>query len=151
MADYTKNYFWTITDSLNDRHYFFKVEGKLIEVDKAVYQVCFNSYVKNLRRIKRDIEIGCWSLDYVSDEGHNLIDKISEDTDLEYNVMKKILIEKMYIEINKLDDAERSIIISNYFEGKSMRELAAELKMPLSTLQDKKKRVLNKLQKELSK
>lgn len=37
MKDYTKNTFWTKIDERNERHYYIKLNGMMVEVDKEVY------------------------------------------------------------------------------------------------------------------
>lgn len=149
MVDYNRNYFWIINDPIKGKLYFFKINGKLIEVSKAVYQVCYNSYQKNKRDIERDKNVSFLSLDYVGNDNCRLIDLIEDEHDLEYEVLKNIMIEILYHEINRLDDNDKLIIISNYIEGKSMRKLAIELNIPVMTLQGMKKRALEKLKQKI--
>lgn len=152
MNDYNKNYFWTTVDPVTDeKKYFFKINGKMVEVPKDVYNVCFSSYAKSLRDNKKDEDFKLLSLDTVNNDGHALVDVLASNCDLENEVYLKIMIKKMKNEINKLDDDEKKIIFENLLEDKSIRKIASEMNVPVMTLQDKKKRILRKLREKLNK
>lgn len=46
INDYHKNYFWVCLDELGRKKYYFNIKGNFIEVDKDVFNVCYNSYKK---------------------------------------------------------------------------------------------------------
>lgn len=152
MKDYNKNYFWTTVDpDTNTKKYFFKINGTMVEVPKDVYNTCFNSYVKSLRDNRRDSEFHLVSLDAQNDSRHSLVDIIATKENVADEVYKRLLIEQLRIEINKLSEEEKQIILGILYEEKSIRKLAKELRIPVMTLQDKKKRIFNKLRKKLDK
>lgn len=152
MNDYNKNYFWTTKDPITEeKKYFFKINGEMIEVSKEVYNVCFNSYTKSLRDNRRDEEAGLSSIDAMNKEGHALIDVIASNGNIEDEVYLNIMIERMKEEINQLDEEEKKIIFGILLEDKSIRKMAVEMNMPEMTLHDRKKRILKKLKKKLMK
>ena len=61
--DYNRNYFWTSIDEDGLKRYYFKLNEQLIEVSKEVYNICYCSYKKQLRDLKRDMLFSLMSLD----------------------------------------------------------------------------------------
>lgn len=72
-----------------------------------------------------------------------------ESTNVEEAAMKSIMIEKLKESFEHLNPDELELIIAIYYEGKSVRQFSAEIKVPVMTIQDKKVRILGKLKKIL--
>lgn len=67
MNDYNKNYFWTTKDPMTEeKKYFFKINGVMVEVCREIYNVCFNSYTKSLRDNRRDENAQLFSIDAIN-------------------------------------------------------------------------------------
>jgi len=67
--------------------------------------------------------------------------------DIEADVVKKIMIEKMMLCVEQLSSDEKSLIIALFFQQKSEVELAAELGINQSSISRRKDKVLAKLKK----
>lgn len=143
--DYSKDYFWVKEDGLGDKHYYFKTDDGLLEVDKEVYSVCFCSYLKIRRDLKKDLNANLLSYDYINNDGHTLLDVIGKNIDYE----KEVLISQVLDEIKSLNHDEQMLIKSLYIDGKTLRELSVELKVPVMTLQNRKNKILDKLKKRI--
>lgn len=151
MKDYDKNYFWTTIDPITDKkRYYFRINGTMVEVSKDVYNCCFNSYVKELRYNKKLAKDPMLSLDYTNTDGHKLMDIVHDPKNEERNILDKILIEEIMKEINLMNLEEKKIILENIIGEKSLRKLAKEMKLPLMTLHDKKKKILKKLKDKIN-
>lgn len=144
--DYKKDYFWTKKDKLGIKHYYFNTDRGLIEVDKEIYSICFHSYLKINRDIKKDMKANLISYDYINNDGHTLLDAIGRDVDYE----KEIIISKLLDEIKTLTDDEQMLIKGVYIDGKTLREIAKEIGLPVMTLQNRKKKVLKKLKNKIN-
>lgn len=59
--DYRKDYFWIKKDEFGKKHYYFNTDKGLTEVDREVYSVCFYSYLKISRDIKKTWKL-IWSV-----------------------------------------------------------------------------------------
>lgn len=145
--DYKKDYFWIKIDELGMKHYYFNTDRGLIEVNKEIYYVCFYSYLKINRDIKKDIKANLISYDYTNNEGHTLLDVIGKNVDYD----KEVIISQALDEIKNLTYEEQMLIKGLYIEGKTLRELSKELGNPVMTLQNRKKNVLKKLKNRISK
>lgn len=146
MNDYNKDYFWTSVDSNTGmKRYYFRINGMMVEVPKDVYNVCFNSYVKILRDNRRNKKNGLVSLNEVNSEEHEYIDLIADPCELEKEVYNKLSLQRLLLELSFLDDEEKQIVYGLLVEEKSIRTLAKEMNIPVMTLQDRKKRILQKL------
>lgn len=141
--DYKKDYFWTKKDNLGIKHYYFNTDRGLIEVDKEIYSICFCSYLKINRDIKKDMEANLISYDYINNEGHTILDNIGRNVDYD----KEVIISQVLDEIKNLTYEEQMLIKGLYIEGKTLRELSKELGAPIMTIQNRKKRILEKLKK----
>lgn len=139
--DYSKDYFWVKEDGLGVKHYYFKTDKGLLEVDKEVYSVCFCSYLKIRRDLKKDLNANLISCDYVNHDGHTLLDAIGRNVDYE----KEVLISQVLDEIKSLNHDEQMLIKALYIDGKTLREISKETGLPVMTLQNRKKKILKKL------
>lgn len=143
--DYKKDYFWITKDESGIKHYFFNTNKGLIEVDKKIYSVCFYSYLKINRDIKKDMKTNLLSYDYMNNEGHTLLETVGINVDYE----KELLISQALDEIKSLNHDEQMLIQGLYIEGKSLREMSEEIGVPVMTLQNRKLKILRKLRKKL--
>lgn len=146
MNDYNKDYFWTSVDSdTGMKRYYFRINGVMVEVPKEVYNVCFNSYVKTLRDNRRNKKNGLMSLNVENLENHEYIALVADPCDLEKEVINKLMLQRLLFEFSHLDEEEKQIVYGLLIEDKSIRILSKEMNIPVMTLQDRKKRILQKL------
>ena len=74
-----------------------------------------------------------------------------EEQLLEDAIVEKIMLEKMMIAIHTLTVNENMIINELFFKGTSIRELSLDLKVPKSTLHDRKEKIIKILRKIINK
>lgn len=141
--DYNKDTFWTSFDvESNTMKYYIKLNGVLIEVDKEVYHTMFNSYRKCLRMAKQQNELKQISLD--SDKGGAGLYSILESTS-DPDVLDKIEADMIHKVIQELDEVDRAIIISVFYEDKSETEIAKQLNITQQAVNKRKKKILKEL------
>lgn len=145
--DYNKDYFWVKEDGLGVKHYYFKTDRGLLEVDKEVYSVCFCSYLKIRRDFKKDLNANLISYDYISNDGHTLLDAVGKNVDYE----KEVLISQVLDEIKALNQDEQMLIKALYIDGKTLREMSNETGIPIMTLQNRKRKVLENIRNKVHK
>lgn len=143
--DYSKDYFWVKEDGLGIKHYYFKTDRGLLEVDKEVYSVCFCSYLKIRRDLKKDLNANLLSYDYINKDGHTLLDAIGRDVDY----AKEVLISQVLDEIKSLNHDDQILVKELYIDGKTLREMSEETGVPVMTLQNRKKKLLRKLKNKI--
>lgn len=148
--DYSKDYFWVKKDGFGVKHYYFKINGKYHEVGNKVFNVCHNSYMKQIRDTQRDIDLGLISLD--DDYFDNpLVDSLSVTEDiigmLNINERAKEIIN----EINKLDIKDRELITNLLIKEKTERELAKQLNVSQVAIHKRKTRIIEKIKNNLEK
>ena len=122
----------------------------LLEVSNKGYKDFYTDVErkKYCKKIARDITIV--SLDEMRSEDFRDKDVI-EDTnvDIEFEIQRKIEIEQLKNALLKLDNDEYKLIRALFFEQKSMRENAKEIRIPFMTIQNRKNKILKKLNKIL--
>lgn len=77
------------------------------------------------------------------------VDFAVEQEPLEETVMTKLMVDKLHECLDRLAEDERALIFALFFQGKSERQVSAEINEPQKTINDKKQRVLCKLLKML--
>lgn len=149
-SDYTRDTFWSCrNEESGEVKFYMKVNNQMVEVSRDVYNVCFSSYAKSLRNNRK--ETGkLLSLDAINGENTSFLESIASSVNVEKEVLAKLVMQDCYSAISSLNEQEKQIIIGTILEGKSVRKLAHEMGIPIMTLQDKKKRALNKLKKILN-
>lgn len=85
------------------------------------------------------------SYDYINNEGHTLLDAIGKNVNYE----KETIISQVLDEIKTLRNDEQMLIKELYIDGKTLRELSNELGVPIMTIQNRKKKILEKLKKRI--
>ncbi|WP_430885173.1 sigma-70 family RNA polymerase sigma factor [Fusibacter sp. JL216-2] len=132
------------------RRYFIPVDGKYYETTKEIYEVYYRMDRRERYLEERDLKKGVVNF---SDMGYSycsaeeiLSDK---DTDIETEIMNKMLMETVLEAISILDEEEKWLIQELFFCGKSQRQLSKETDIPLMTINNRKKKVLDKLRKQL--
>lgn len=149
MNDYNKNYFWTAKDALNRVHFYFQINGEMIEVSKEVYLTCYNSYRRAVAEKKRRREINLMSLDAITLEGSPFLDFLSSGSNLHNEIIDKIMFERVDYQIKKLKERDRKIIIECILNDRSESDLAKELGVTQQAIAKRKKQIIEELRKKL--
>jgi len=138
--DYNRNFFLVKRDSkTNEYKYYLRPMGKIVEVDKEVFKVCYNSYKKQYRDNKRDYEAGLVSLDEVV-QNHAYIDMIPDHKSSVPIVNEKLL--TILDEINQLDSNDKELITNLLIKEKTEKELAEQLHMTQQGVNYRKNSIL---------
>ncbi|MBF4692261.1 sigma-70 family RNA polymerase sigma factor [Fusibacter ferrireducens] len=132
------------------RKYFISVAGEKCEITKEIYEVFYRMDRRERYLEERDFKKGViifsdMKRNYCSAEGI-IPDK---NTDIETEVINKVLMETVLEAISILNEEEKWLIQELFFFEKSQRQLSKETGLPLMTISNRKKRVLEKLRKYL--
>jgi RNA polymerase sigma factor, sigma-70 family len=125
---------------------YIYVEGKKIYVSDEVYREYkkhknHESYLQRLDRKNR-----VYSLEEYDDSG----DIADESIDIEKIVEMKMRMEDLYKALDKLNDKEKEVIYSIYFEEKTLKDVAKEQDTNLMKISRIRDRILKKLREMLS-
>lgn len=138
--DYSRNYFWVKVDKENnEKRYYFKINGKLNEVSREVFNICYSSYKKMLRDNQRD----------GNDE--HLTDNPDYEIELINHIDKKQKIDMVIDAFNTLNEDEKNLLINLLIMEKSEREIAKQLKLSQPAIHKKKNTIIKKLKKKIRK
>ncbi len=132
------------------RRYFIPVDGKYYETTKEIYEVYYRMDRRERYLEERDLKKGVVNFSDMGDNYCSAEEILSDkDMDIEVEVMNKMLMETVLEAISILDEEEKWLIQELFFCGKSQRQLSKETDIPLMTINNRKKRVLDKLRKQL--
>ena len=150
--DYNNSYFWRIRDpETGEIKRYFKIKGKLIEVDRDVFNICYNSYEKMNREIANDCKVNLISLDAFDKEGAELSNDVNVELNLLDHIDRKDKINEIMKLISKLDSHDRELITNLLVYEKTERELAKQLNVSQNAINKRKKTILKKIRKNLLK
>lgn len=139
------------TEGIKIKDFKIKINKEVIPVSQEVY----TTYYKMERRERYLNEVSLvkdLSYNQLLDKDYPIEAKMSKPQQLiEDEIVEKIMIEKMAIAIKSLTDNERAIINLLFFNGRSIREVAADLGISKSTLHEQKDKILKKLRKIINK
>lgn len=112
------------------------------KVYKAYYQLKERERYLEKLAAKHDI-----SLEECKEKGIQIEFFISQSHEsIEDKLIKDEMIAKMYECLNQLNKNEKMLINELFFKGKSERQLSVEIGTPLMTINDRKRRILKRLQ-----
>ena len=132
------------------RKYFIPVDGKYYETTKEIYEVYYRMDRRERYLEERDLKKGVVNFSDMGDSYCSAEEILSDkDTDIETEIMNKMLMETVLEAISILDEEEKWLIQELFFCGKSQRQLSKETDISLMTINNRKKRVLEKLRKQL--
>lgn len=146
--DFNKYDFYSYMDETNGvNHYFIKINGKMIKVDKEIYYVLYNSYRKQLRDNIRDQINGLISYDVLNEDGFSLLDRLAySENILSYD---EELLHKVIYVINELNDKDREFITELLLKERKEKELARKYNVRQQSINKRKQRIIKKIQKKL--
>lgn len=133
------------------KKFIIKINKEIIPVGEEVYITYYKMerrerYLNEVSLVKDLSYNHLMAKDYPVEEKMSQPQKLIED-----EIVEKIMIEKMIIAIRSLTDNERKIINELFFQGKSIRELAAILNVSKSALHEQKDKIIKKLRKIINK
>lgn len=149
INDYHKNYFWVCPNELGRKKYYFNIKGSFIEVDKEVFNVCYNSYKKELRQQAKDIDAELVSLQDVNKDGIELSDFVGIDNDYINEIYNRNRISDIMQCINELNDRDKELITNLLIKEKTERELASLLNVSQQAIHKRKNVILKKIKNKL--
>lgn len=147
-----------------NKEFYLSVGGKRIKVSKEVYQEYKRAeekeqyFMKRLKKGQFIIDLDKQTVDYIPSreqsyekmlELHNEFP--SSEISVENAVLKEYLLEKLAAALHTLTDEEMILLHELFYLEKSEREVCAALNMAKTTLHHQKKRILEKLRKEIDK
>lgn len=150
--DYNNSYFWRIRDpETGEIKRYFKIKGKLVEVDRDVFNICYNSYEKMNREIANDCKVNLISLDAFDKKGTELSNNGNVELNLLDQIDKKDKINEIMRLISKLDPYDRELITNLLIYEKTERELAKQLNVSQNAINKRKRKILKKIRKNMLK
>lgn len=140
-----------ITNVDKDQKYYLMVNNTLVKVSEEIYSEYYRMERRERYQVERDIHKGT-----VYYDGFNLEDssgaemmhdlnQISIEDLVEFNYMAELL----HKELRKLNEAEKELISTIYYQSKSIRMISREWGMPETSLRRKHDDILRKLRKLL--
>ena len=106
-----------------------------------------------VKAVMKELDISITSLDIITDaetesfNGEQILPLLS--VNLEEDLMEKIEREELHKAIGKLEKEERILIVALFFEGYSEREWMRITGVPQRTINDRKRKIIEKLKKIL--
>jgi DNA-directed RNA polymerase specialized sigma24 family protein len=121
------------------------LDGVKIPVTEEVYRAYYRPVWREAKQkeVRDDAE---YSLDALEEVG---FEAVSNDALVDEIVADKLLLDELYAALDELTDDERGLINALYFDEKSERDIAAESGVPQTTINYRKKRLLEWLRKKL--
>jgi DNA-directed RNA polymerase specialized sigma24 family protein len=130
------------------KRYFIPVDGKYYETTKEVYEVYYQMDRRERYLEERDLKKGIINFGDIDNEDYSAEEILSDkDTDIEEEVINKILIKTVLEAIMTLDEEEKWLIQELFFYGKSEVVLSQETGVARTTLQSKKYKAFEKIKK----
>lgn len=146
MNDYNKNTFWTCkNEETGEMKYYMRINNIYVEVQKEVYQVCFNSYRKALRESVKLGKYPVISLDQENEQGKTLYDIIKSNDDVESNTFTDDMLESIETELDTLDLEDRKIAELILFYDKTEQEVADLLGVKKYIVNYRKRKIFEKI------
>lgn len=138
--DYTHKSFKKVLCSNVEIKYYIRVNRKYIEVTKNVYLTCLRSYGKIKYNRKREV---AKSVQYYSDIdlATSFVFNRKNNVDFIHQIYVKDLANKAIEEIYKLSDKYKDIAVCIFLREMTIKETSEFLKLPKSTVFDRKKKI----------
>ena len=138
------------TDPSYKSRRFLPLHGMLMEVTAEQYEDFYRDRRRQKYLYERSKENRDISIDMLTTEQFNGADiLVSDGMDIEEQVTRKILLDKLHICLSLLTEEEQVLVWALFFESKTEREWSAETGIPQKTINDRKRRILGKLKKLL--
>ena len=126
---------------------FLPLHGMLMEVGDYDYHNFYKEFNRYRYYEKLQSYINVLSVDEILLNGKDIFTDSTEDLALE--ITKREELEKLYFALLKLSPEEYELIKSLFWEGKTIREYSQTSGIPKSSVENKKMRIIKKLEKYL--
>lgn len=141
--DYNKFYFKREVFE-NDVKYYFRINNQDIEVSNEVYNTCMRSYSKMKYERKRDTDFSKIQYEAVEESvSFCMYNNYKSPID---NIYLKYLMKSAIQEIYLLDSKYRDIAIFTFLNEMTEREISVKLKIPKTTVHNRKIKIQKHLQ-----
>lgn len=147
--DYKRNYFWIRPDEYGNKKYYFNIKGDFIEVEKDVFNVCYNSYKKQLRDQKKDNNVALVNLEDMNKDGIELTDFVGVEMDYVDNLYRQDCVKNILQCINEMNSEDKELITNLLIREKTEKELAKQLNVSQQAINKKKKLIIKKIKEKL--
>lgn len=134
-----------------ERKYAIVIKKERVEVTEEVYKNYYR-LMERERYLDKLAEKKHVSIEACQENGIQVEYIISRTADsIEDSIIRQEMLDKLAQCLKMLPEQERMLIHTLFFQGKSERQLSSESGIPLMTLNDRKRRILQKLKKFLEK
>lgn len=134
-----------------ERKYAIVVKKEQVEVSEEIYKSYYR-LVERERYLDKLAETKHVSIEACYENGVQVEYIISRtEESIEDSIIKQEMLDKLALCLKMLPEQDRMLIHTLFFQGKSERQLSYESGIPLMTLNDRKRRILQKLKKFLEK
>lgn len=136
-----------------EKKYFIKVPGALVEVSAEVYFTYFRVRRRWFAQGERDTYNGVVSYDAMDTEemlGEEAIPDLDSPS-VEDTVVNSLLQKKLHCCLEQLQQPEQDMLYALYFDGLSERQVAAQFGVHHMTIHNRKIKLLRKLKKMMDK
>ena len=136
-----------------EKQYYMRVKREIITVAKEVHEA--DEELRRQLRTQKDSDKDHGLLHFDSFDTNErlgvdiLVDPLAES--IEDRALSRVMSEKLHRAIAKLTPEEQEIITAIYFEGKTERQTAEQIRIPQTTVNYRKRKILKKLKKFLEK
>lgn len=134
-----------------ERKYAIIVKKESVEVTEEVYR-SYYKLVERERYLDKLAKKNHISIEACNESGIQVEYIISQtEESIEDTIINQEMLDKLEQCLKMLPEQEQMLIHTLFFQGKSERQLSSEWGIPLMTLNDRKRRILQKLKKFLEK
>lgn len=135
---------------MNDKKYYWIIDGKYYEVSKRTYQKLKSDYDHSKMLKEYEAEVTVLSLDNDTSYEHSLSEVVADPSvNVEDNAIHNVLVEKMRTARNNLSAEERLLLELLFDQNKSQYEAAEITGIPQSTISYRLEKTLKKMRKRM--
>ena len=138
-------------DKLMDKKYYWKMNGYIYEVTKEQYYRYRKEQDRHDYLREAEEEAVILSLDSLGGEGKDGVNFIADpNVNVEEEVVHRIMLDKLRVALNKLSSEELMLIDLLFTQLKSEREISKLTGIPQKSVNNRKKKLLEKLRNHIS-
>lgn len=115
-------------------------------LSRIIWSCIMNEISSKTKKVENDGgRISRFESIYVTDEnGESILREISDNNqDVEYEIHKKIMYEKIFEELEKRGDDEAYLVLERILDGLSNKEIAEDLGIDINKVVNARKRIIN--------
>lgn len=133
-------------DVPSGNNFFIYVDRQKIPVSEIIYKEFCKGERKELYFKESDAHNQVCYYDALDNDDYNGEDLFADtSSSVEQNVIDNLIYERLYECIKQLNQSERMLIQRLYYYGQSLRQIAKNDNVPVTTLQYRHKKILEKL------